>query len=164
MQISTLIKTASASAVVLAGATVFVVSSSQQALAEKTPTIAASSYTAADAAQASITAPRSVISAGTFEGRSDHITIGTARILKTQTGYQLVLGAGFTLDGAPDPVLGFGQDGEYVKVSKFSKLNKKMGEQTYMLPASFTPGEFSEVYVWCEKFDVPLGVATFSAN
>jgi len=26
------------------------------------------------------------------------------------------------------------------------------------------PGEFSQVYVWCEKFDVPLGVATLASN
>lgn len=104
----------------------------------------------------------SVISHGTFSGRSDHETVGTARIEKTATGYQLVLGADFELDGAPDPVVALGNNETYVKANKLSKLRSKKGEQTYQLPASFTPGQFAEVYVWCEKFSVPLGVATLT--
>lgn len=34
--------------------------------------------------------------------------------------------------------------------------------QNYQLLAGFTPTEFSEVCVWCEKFSVLLGVAKLS--
>ncbi len=100
-----------------------------------------------------------VISQGSFEGRSKHVTSGEAYIMKTDTGYALVLADNFFLDGAPGPVLGFGNDGEYIKASQFADLDKKSGRQTYTLPATFTPGQFNEVYVWCEDFSVPLGVA-----
>lgn len=103
-----------------------------------------------------------VVQQGSFEGRSKHVTSGEAYIMKTSTGYALVLADNFFLDGAPGPVLGFGNNGQYVKGSQFADLDKKSGRQTYTLPADFTPGQFNEVYVWCEDFSVPLGVATLN--
>lgn len=103
-----------------------------------------------------------VIQTGQFEGRSDHITKGTAKIIQTADGYELVLGGDFYLDGAPDPVIGFGNNGEYDTATQFTQLRKKRGTQTYELPAGFTPGTHSQVFVWCEKFSVPLGVATLN--
>ncbi|WP_371397165.1 DM13 domain-containing protein [Fretibacter rubidus] len=103
-----------------------------------------------------------VIQTGQFEGRSDHITTGTAKIIQTADGYELVLGGDFYLDGAPDPVIGFGSNGEYDASTQFTELKKKRGTQTYELPAGFTPGAHSQVFVWCEKFSVPLGVATLN--
>jgi len=102
------------------------------------------------------------IATGTFSGLSDHITTGNVTLEKTSTGYQLVFAASFNLDGAPDPVVGFGNNGKYSKASKIAPLSNKTGAQTYQLPADFNPAQFSEVYVYCEKFSVPLGVATLN--
>lgn len=102
------------------------------------------------------------ISSGTFSGRSDHITTGDVSIVKTATGYELVFANNFELDGAPDPIVGFGNNGSFEIATKLGKLSKKTGAQTYQLPADFTPAQFSEVYVFCEKFSVPLGVATLN--
>ena len=100
-----------------------------------------------------------VISHGQFSGRSDHITTGIVTLEKTASGYQLRLSSDFELDGAPDPVVAIG-NGETFQVSnKLGPLKNRTGEQVYQLPASFTPGQFSQVYVWCEEFSVPLGVA-----
>jgi hypothetical protein len=103
----------------------------------------------------------SVVS-GSFEGRSDHVTSGGVTVVKTASGYALELDASFYLDGAPDPVIGFGNDGRYDTASQFTELNKKRGQQRYDLPADFVPSQYSEVYVWCEQFAVPLGVATLN--
>jgi len=116
----------------------------------------------ANSAAVKIEAPTispNVIAQGQFEGRSDHITSGETYIMKTPSGYALVLADDFYLDGAPTPVLGFGNNGEYLKSSQFAKLDKKSGRQTYILPSDFTPGQFNEIYVWCERFSIPLGVA-----
>ena len=104
------------------------------------------------------------IASGTFDGRSDHITTGGVTIEKAESGYQLTLAADFSLDGAPDPVVALGNGETFLVTNKISALKNKTGQQTYQLPASFTPGQFSEVYVWCEKFSVPLGVAKLSAT
>ena len=95
---------------------------------------------------------------GNFTGKNDHVVTGSFEILKTDNGYTLTLSNDFELDGAPDPKLGFGKDG-YVKGSIFSKLSKLKGKQVYKLPADFDPSAYNEVWVWCEKFDVALGVA-----
>ena len=102
------------------------------------------------------------IASGTFSGLSDHITTGEVSIIKTQSGYQLAFAANFSLDGAPDPIVGFGNNGNFEIATKLGKLSNKTGAQTYQLPASFTPAQFSEVYVYCEKFSLPLGVATLN--
>ena len=103
-----------------------------------------------------------VVASGVFEGRTDHVTSGNVTLEKTATGYQLVLAANFELDGAPDPIVGFGNNGKFSKSSKIGALINKSGAQTYQLPADFNPASFSEVYIFCEKFSVPLGVATLN--
>lgn len=105
------------------------------------------------------TAP--TVASATFSGRSDHIVLGQASIVGTAGNYQLVFGPGFDLDGAPDPVVGFGNNGAYNASTKIGPLSKQKGAQSYSLPANFDPATASEVYVWCEQFNVPLGVAEF---
>ncbi len=100
-----------------------------------------------------------VVSKGIFSGRSDHVTTGQVSLEKTATGYQLNFAADFFLDGAPDPIVALGNGDTYLATNKIGALKNKTGGQTYQLPASFTPGQFSQVYVWCEQFSVPLGIA-----
>lgn len=99
------------------------------------------------------------VSQGTFSGRSDHITTGQVKLEKTANGYQLSFAADFELDGAPDPIVAIGNGGKYLPINKIGKLKNRTGRQVYQLPASFKPGQFSQVYVWCEQFSVPLGIA-----
>ena len=105
-----------------------------------------------------------VIASGTFDGRSDHITTGRVSIEKTASGYQLNFASDFSLDGAPDPVVALGNGETYSVGNKLGALKNKTGGQTYALPANFKPGQFKEVYVWCEKFSVPLGVAKLTSS
>lgn len=98
------------------------------------------------------------LSSGTFVGKSNHVTSGKVSIVKTGSGFELVLEDSFKFDGAPDPKLAFGKNG-YDKTTLFSKLNANSGKQVYALPASIDVSQYNEVWVWCEKFSVPLGVA-----
>lgn len=103
------------------------------------------------------------VHSGQLEGQSDHSTQGTVSIRVTSTGRVLVLGADFEFDGAPDPKLGFGKDG-FQADSLFAKLERNYGFQTYKLPAEFDPAHHNEIWLWCEKFRVPLGVARLTAE
>ena len=97
---------------------------------------------------------------GTFTGASDHITTGGVSVIKTADGGAVVvLDRDFSLDGAPDPRVGFGKDGTYVDASDLGELTKKDGLQAYIVPASVNVDDFNEVYIWCREFSVPLGVA-----
>lgn len=97
---------------------------------------------------------------GTFTGASDHITTGTVTIVKNDDGTATVtFDSSFSLDGAPDPRVGFGKDGAYVNLSDLGALKNLNGAQSYIVPASLNIDDFNELYIWCLKFGVPLGVA-----
>lgn len=116
----------------------------------------------APAPTAAVEVAGDIVTSGTFTGASDHITTGQASIIGTPGNYTLVFAADFSLDGAPDPVVGFGNNGTYNEATKIGSLTNKTGAQSYALPASFDPASAGEVYVWCEQFSVPLGVAVLN--
>ncbi|MGZ2259616.1 DM13 domain-containing protein [Roseobacter sp. A03A-229] len=97
---------------------------------------------------------------GTFIGKSDHITTGGVTIVKHADGTATVtLEDDFSLDGAPDPRVAFGKDGAYVPAGDLGELKMLNGKQVYTVPASINVDDFNEIYIWCLKFSVPLGVA-----
>ncbi len=91
---------------------------------------------------------------GKFKGASNHVTTGTAEL--TKDSVQLL--SDFTFDGAPDPKVALGKDG-YDKNTLMGPLKKNTGASTYKLPAGINPDDYNEVWIWCERFNVPLGVA-----
>ncbi len=97
---------------------------------------------------------------GTFTGDNDHITTGGVSVVKTANGGAVViLDTNFSLDGAPDPKVGFGKDGTYVPASDLGVLTQNTGLQVFVVPASVNVDDFNEVYIWCEQFSVSLGKA-----
>ncbi len=110
------------------------------------------------AAPVAASAQDQVLASGAFRGQSGHTASGGVRVLKTAQGAVVVLGPDFKFDGAPDPKLGFGNNG-YVKSTQFSILKSNSGQQTYDIPATIDPADYTELWVWCEKYSVPLGVA-----
>ena len=106
-------------------------------------------------------AETTVIKSGTFEGRSDHVVKGKVSILQTSSGNIVLFEPDFNLDNAPDPKIGFGKNG-YDASTLFSKLNSISGTQAYNIPSSIDPSKYSEIWLWCEEFNVPLGVANLN--
>lgn len=96
---------------------------------------------------------------GSFAGLSDHVTRGTVEVVKTADGWEIHLKDTFWFDGAPDPRVGFGRSGKFVAPTDFEPLRSNSGAQVYKVPASIDPEDFDEVYIWCRKYSVPLGVA-----
>ncbi len=97
---------------------------------------------------------------GSFHGASNHVTTGDYTISKQSDGsYVITLEDNFSLDGAPDPSVGFGKDGKYSKATYLGNLKNLKGKQSFAIPASVDLSDFNEVYIWCAKFTVPLGVA-----
>ncbi len=97
---------------------------------------------------------------GSFTGASNHVTTGGVKIVKTADGGALViLDTDFSLDGGPDPRVGFGTDGTFAESTDLGELQNLTGLQIYVVPASVNVDDFNEVYIWCKEFSVPLGVA-----
>ena len=100
-----------------------------------------------------------IVASGSFKGASNHVTNGNVTIRKTADGVVVVLEDDFDFDGAPDPKLGFGKDGRYDRASQISPLGSNKGRQVYDVPAHVEPEAYNEFYVWCERYNVPLGIA-----
>ncbi|WP_120500000.1 DM13 domain-containing protein [Roseovarius sp. EL26] len=92
---------------------------------------------------------------GEFSGRNNHITTGKAEVAKNE----VVLFKDFSLDGAPDPRVGLGKDGKFDPNTDLGELKNLKGKQSYAVPAGIDVSKYNEVYIWCRKFSVPLGVA-----
>jgi hypothetical protein len=103
-------------------------------------------------------AEEKVIARGEFVGKSGHKTSGGVRIVKMHAGVQLIFDPDFRFDGAPDPKIGFGRDG-YDPSTKIAPLAGNKGQQVYGVPPTVDTSAYNEVWVWCEKYAVPLGVA-----
>ena len=100
-----------------------------------------------------------VVARGSFSGMNDHVVTGTVQIVELGGQSFLRLQDSFTLDGAPDPKVGFGTSGTYDQASTVSPLRATTGAQDYVLPASFSLDTLNEAYIWCDQFSVGLGVA-----
>lgn len=114
---------------------------------------------------ASVASADTITASGTFSGLSDHITTGGVSVVETSGGGAIViLDTDFSLDGAPDPSVGFGIDGQYVAASDLGELTSINGLQVYIVPEGLDLADFNEIYIWCDEFSVPLGVAALSAS
>ena len=100
-----------------------------------------------------------VLVSGTFSGQNDHVVTGGVELIQDGDATYLRLGPDFSLDGAPDPRIGFGRSGAYDETTTFTALANTTGAQTYLLPAGFELGTLDEATIWCEDFSVPLGTA-----
>lgn len=98
---------------------------------------------------------------GSFVGKSRHETSGTATIVEKDGGYVVELGDDFFFDGAPDPKVALGNNG-YDKNTLLAPLANNSGAQSYAIPASIDVKAYNEVWIWCERFNVPLGLATLN--
>ncbi len=98
---------------------------------------------------------------GTFVGDSDHVTSGTAEVFRDATGWKIRLGPDFSLDGGPDPKVALG-NGAYVPGTILGKLTSLNGEQIYALKPGLDIGDYNQIYIWCEQFNVPLGHANLT--
>ena len=100
-----------------------------------------------------------VVAQGAFSGASGHKTSGDVVVLKSAAGARVVLQSNFSFDGAPDPKVGFGAGGKYDRASQLAPLTSNQGEQVYDVPAALDLTRYDEIYIWCERYSVPLGVA-----
>ncbi len=97
---------------------------------------------------------------GTFKGLSKHDTSGSVTLIHTEDGPVIEFGDDFSFDGAPDPKVALGKDGKYDPATLIRLLDANSGAQSYAVPDSIDVSEYNEIYIWCEKYSVGLGVAS----
>jgi len=95
---------------------------------------------------------------GTFVGKKGYNTKGTAELVKEGGAWKVNLLDDFSFPGAPDPKVALGKDG-YDKSTLMGLLKNNKGASSYTVPSGIDGSKYNEVWIWCEKFNVPLGVA-----
>lgn len=104
-----------------------------------------------------------VTAMGNFVGESGHVSSGSATILRRDGVWIVRLEDDFVLDNGPDPKVALGNDG-FKSETILGKLKALKGGQEYALPANLDIGDYTQVYVWCERFSVPLARADLKVN
>ncbi|MEO0386427.1 MAG: DM13 domain-containing protein [Pseudomonadota bacterium] len=105
-----------------------------------------------------LSAASEAVTRGVFTGASGHVTTGTGLLIRDGASFAVQLGADFVFDGAPDPKVALGRDG-YDASAILGALQKNTGLQVYPIPASIDAVSYNEIWIWCERFNVPLGSA-----
>ncbi|SFJ69661.1 DM13 domain-containing protein [Jannaschia pohangensis] len=91
---------------------------------------------------------------GTFSGAERYGIGGSGELV----GNQVNLLDDFRFGSAPDPKVALGRDG-YDPATLMGPLKSTSGASSYTLPAGIDPNQYNEIWIWCERFNVPLGVA-----
>lgn len=102
-----------------------------------------------------------VLFTGTFKGYSGHEVSGGVKIVAAEGKLYITMEEDFSLDWAPEPVVGLGRDG-YEEETKSGPLKTKSGASSYPLLEGVDPDKYNEVHVWCQKYGVPLGIAVIT--
>ena len=121
----------------------------------------------ATAASAAVAAPGAITHAvtgletarGSFVGLSGHETSGHGSVFWDGNHWVIALASDFSFDGAPDPKVGFGNNGQFDTGTTIGPLTSDTGTSTYIVPDHIDVGDYSQIFIWCEEFSVPLGVA-----
>ena len=103
---------------------------------------------------------------GTFGGANSHTVSGSYTIVANAGGQAVQLGADFSLDNAPDPYVvlspsGKGADPEALNLGVLRKLK---GMQLYAIPSGTDLSKYTQVLIWCKKFNVTLGSAHLASH
>ncbi|WP_371156070.1 DM13 domain-containing protein [Jannaschia sp. 2305UL9-9] len=94
---------------------------------------------------------------GSFSGAARYGISGTGEL----AGNQVNLLDDFRFGSAPDPKVALGRDG-YDPATLMGPLKSTSGASSYTVPAGIDPSQYNEIWIWCERFNVPLGMAKLS--
>ena len=112
----------------------------------------------ATAAAATGALAQDTLKSGSFRGAGGHKSSGQVRIVKDGGVTKVVFANNFRLDGAPDARVAFG-NGRYARGTIIAKLRRLKGGQSYAIPRRINIAKYSQVWLWCLRYNVPLAVA-----
>jgi len=97
---------------------------------------------------------------GSFVGTTKFRVKGTTEIFRENGKWFVRLGPDFSESGAPDPKVALGNkaEGGY-QDGTILGLVEANGESVYALKPGLDIGDYDQVWIWCERFNVPVGHA-----
>lgn len=100
---------------------------------------------------------------GTLRGRKGYTAGGTIQVKTANGKTKVILKSNYVFDpenkNPPDIKIGFGNNEKYAKGTKIhNKLTVKKGAAEFVVPASIDTSKYNQLYIYCERFSVILGV------
>lgn len=113
-----------------------------------------------DAMMAKDQAENTLVASGSFEPL-EHAGRGTASIIHTTDGENILTLTDFQTDAGPDLVVMLvggdptnDADVEAGTTLRLGRLKGTSGDQQYVLPTDVDPADFTHAYIWCRAFSV----------
>ena len=96
-----------------------------------------------------------------LSGADGHHAAGTASITTDHRGKQMLSLSDLEIDKVPDGRVYLAMDGDYRKGIELGKLTRFSGHVEFSIPDGTNVDDYNSVVIWCKKFDVEIGHATF---
>lgn len=97
---------------------------------------------------------------GMFSGRNGYSVSGTATLIGMTGNASLELESDFSSQSGPGLHIYLSNNGNNVNGGlDLGDLISNSGAQSYSLPTGTNPADFSHVFIYCQPFSVPFGVA-----
>lgn len=101
---------------------------------------------------------------GMLSGFPGHNASGKASITKDGMGKATLELTGIKVDKVPDGRVYLAKGGDHTKGVELGKLTQFTGDVRFPIPESTMVDEYDSVVIWCKKFDVGIGKATFGMS
>lgn len=125
----------------------------------------ASELEAPAAADEAAPAGNATLAAGKFRGIA-HETVGTAAVVKLESGERKLTLTGFETDAGPDLfvyLVAGGNPDDTGTHTNLGSLKGNKGNQQYTVPRGVDIQKYDTVVIWCRAFSVAFGAAELSA-
>lgn len=98
---------------------------------------------------------------GMLAGIGSHNAAGEVSITKDMKGNPILAMKDMKVDKVPDGRVYLAKDGDHTKGVELGKLKQFSGTVQFPIPAGVMTHDYNSVVIWCKKFDVGIGQASF---
>ena len=103
---------------------------------------------------ASIAVSAEIVKRGNLRGDRVDYTQGSVQIIKDGDSYTIKLGSNFKTKSGPALYVYLGNGAPQKRIGR---LKSTSGAQSYRVPASVNPADYSKIYIYCVPFNAIFG-------
>lgn len=94
-------------------------------------------------------------------GSDGHHAVGKVSVSKRMDNAHVLTLRDIKVDKVPDGYIYLANDGDWMHGLQVGMLKQFTGTVSFNLPAGVSPDDYDTLVIWCKKFNVEIGRATF---
>jgi hypothetical protein len=94
-------------------------------------------------------------------GSEGHHAAGKVSVSKGMNNAHVLTLSDIKVDKVPDGYVYLAKDGDWMRGVQVGMLKQFTGTVSFDLPTDVNPEDYDTVVIWCKKYDVEIGRATF---